>query len=175
MLQQIVLRELAALSTIPAAWAIREPPTIVAGLADVLVGALGLDFAFVRMHDPQGGAPIEVTRGHASKTFSEWVRTHLGAVDQFSRKQIVTDLGSAEPCRGVVIPIGVNSERGLVAAACSRSDFPNKIDHLLLGVAANHAATAFQNARLRAELDAKVAELHQARNELEIKVVERTV
>ena len=53
-------------------------------------------------------------------------------------------------------------------------DFPSEVDQLLLSVAANHAAAAFQNARLRHELDAKVAELGQARNELERKVSERT-
>jgi PAS domain S-box-containing protein len=168
------LRELVALSTIPAAWVGREPPIIAAGLADVLVGSLQLDFAFVRLCDPKGGAAIEVTRGHAWKAFPEWLRTHLGGGDQFSSKEIVADLGGAEPCRGVVIPIGVNAEAGLVAAACSRTDFPSDIDQLLLSVAANHAAAAFQNARLRHELDEKVAELRQARNELEMKVVERT-
>ena len=168
------LRELVALSTIPAAWVGREPPIIAAGLADVLVGSLQLDFAFVRLCDPKGGSAIEVTRGHAWKAFPEWLRTHLGGVGQFSCKEIVADLGGAETCRGVVIPIGVNAEAGLVAAACTRTDFPSEIDQLLLSVAANHAAAAFQNARLRHELDAKVAELSQARNELEMKVAERT-
>src|SRR6266850_1683924 len=168
------LRELVALSTIPAAWVGREPPIIAAGLADVLVGSLQLDFAFVRLCDPKGGGAIEVMRGHAWKAFPEWLRTHLGGVGQFSCKEIVADLGGAEQCRGVVIPIGVNAEAGLVAAACTRTDFPSEIDQLLLSVAANHAAAAFQNARLRHELDAKVAELSQARNELEMKVAERT-
>src|SRR3981189_1024981 len=168
------LRELVALSTIPAAWVGREPPIIAAGLADVLVGSLQLDFAFVRLCDPKGGGAIEVMRGHAWKAFPEWLRTHLGGVGQFSCKEIVADLGGAETCRGVVIPIGVNAEAGLVAAACTRTDFPSEIDQLLLSVAANHAAAAFQNARLRHELDAKVAELSQARNELEMKVAERT-
>jgi PAS domain S-box-containing protein len=172
--QRTALRELAALSTIPAAWGRREPPIIAAGLADVLVGSLCLDFAFVRMCDPKGGAAIEVTRGEAWETFPTWLRSNLGDAGRFSRKQIVTDLGGAEPCRGVVIPIGVNSESGLVAAACTRTDFPSEIDQLLLSVAVNHAAAAFQNARLRNELDAKMAELRQARNELENKVAERT-
>jgi len=57
------LRELVALSTIPAAWVGREPPIIAAGLADALVGSLNLDFAFVRLCDPQGNGAIEVTRG----------------------------------------------------------------------------------------------------------------
>src|SRR5207302_814657 len=57
------LRDLVALSTIPAAWVGREPPAVAAGLADVLVGSLHLDFAFVRLCDPDGGAAVEVTRG----------------------------------------------------------------------------------------------------------------
>src|ERR1700738_1572214 len=104
------LRELVALSTVPAAWVGREPFAIAAGLADVLVGSLQLDFAFVRLRDPKGGGAIEVTRGHAWKAFPEWLRTHLGGVGQFSCKEIVADLGGAETCRGVVIPIGVNAE-----------------------------------------------------------------
>src|ERR1700730_16156142 len=168
------LRELVALSTIPAAWVGREPPTISAGLADVLVASLQLDFAFVRLCDPKGGAAIEVTRGDAWKAFPEWLRTHSGDFRQFSCKEIVAYLGGEEPCRGVVIPIGVSASAVLVAAASTRTDFPSEIDQLLLSVAANHAAAAFQNARLRHELDAKVAELGQARNELEMKVSERT-
>src|SRR6267142_1631902 len=168
------LRELVALSTIPAAWVGREPPIIAAGLADVLVGSLQLDFAFVRLCDPKGGGAIEVMRGHAWKAFPEWLETHPGVVGQFSCREIVADLGGAEPCRGVVIPIGLNAEAGLVAAASTRADFPSEIDQLLLSVAANHAAAAFQNARLRHELGAKVEELRQARNELEMKVAECT-
>jgi PAS domain S-box-containing protein len=172
--QRTALRELAALSTIPAAWGRREPPIIAAELADVLVRSLCLDFAFVRMCDPKGDSAIEVTRGQAWGTFPTWLRRHLGDASHFSHKEIVADLGGAEPCRGVVIPIGVNSESGLVAAACTRTDFPSEIEQLLLSVAVNHAAAAFQNARLRAELDANVAELRQARNELENRVAERT-
>src|ERR1700730_1410836 len=43
------LRDLVAISTIPAAWVGREPPAIAAGLADVLLESLGLDFAVVRL------------------------------------------------------------------------------------------------------------------------------
>src|SRR5258706_1815287 len=167
------LRDLVALSTIPAAWVGREPPIIASGLADVLVGSLHLDFAFVRLCDPKGNGAIEETRGDGWEAFPEWLQTHLDLVGQFSRKEIITDVGCAQPCRGIVIPIGVNAEGGLVAAACTRPDFPSEIDQMLLSVAANHAATAFQNARLRHELDVNVAELRQARNELEIKVAER--
>jgi hypothetical protein len=161
------LRDFVALSTIPAAWVGSEPSAIAAGLADVLAGSLYLDFAFVRLCDPRGGAPIEMTRGNAWKAFPEWLQRHLAVVGQLSRKEIIPNLGGAEPSRGIVIPIGINAEGGLVAAASDRTDFPTEIDQLLLSVAANRAATAFQSARLEQEL-------RHARNDLEITVAERT-
>src|SRR5258708_35761007 len=114
------LGELVALATSGAAWVGREPPVIAAGLADALAGSLRLDFAFVRLRDPRSGAAVEVTRGNAWKEFPEWLRTHPGG-GHFSCKQIVADLGGAAPCRGVVIPVGVNGGAGLIAAACGRS------------------------------------------------------
>ena len=142
------LRELVALSTIPAAWVGRDAATIAAGLADVLVGSLHLDFAFVRLCDPKGGRATEVMRGYAWKEFPEWLETHPRFVGPFQCKAISADAGGVEACTGVVIPIGVNAEAGLVAGACNRTDFPSEIDQLLLSVAANHAAAAFQNARI---------------------------
>src|SRR5436309_11859420 len=162
------LRDLVALSAIPAAWVGREPPAIAAGLADVLVGSLHLDFAFVRLCDPNGGAAVEVTRGNAWKAFPQWLQQHLAVIGQVSRKEFIPDVGGGvEPCRGIVIPVGVSAEGGLVASACERTDFPTEIDQLLLSVAANHAATAFQNARVEQGL-------RRARGELETKVAERT-
>src|SRR5438874_8473652 len=169
------LRDLVALSAIPAAWVGREPPAIAAGLADVLVGSLHLDFAFVRLCDPNGGAAVDVTRGNAWKAFPQWLQQHLAVIGQVSRKEFIPDVGGGvEPCRGIVIPVGVSAEGGLVAAACDRADFPTEIDQLLLSVAANHAATAFQSARLIHERRRAEDELRQARDELEMKVAERT-
>jgi PAS domain S-box-containing protein len=176
------LRDLVALSTVPAAWVGREPPAIAAGLADVLVNSLHLDFAFVRLCDPNGGGAVEIARGSAWQAFPEWLQYHLTVNSRLSRREIVRDIGSgAQQCRGIVIPIGVNAEGGLVAAACNHSDFPTEIDQLLLSVAANHAATAFRTARLvddhrRAEEAIRESEqqLRKARDELETKVAERT-
>src|SRR2546427_8312272 len=103
------LRELVALSTIPAAWVGREPPIIAAGLADVLVGSLHLDFAFVRLCDPKGGAAIEATRGDAWKEFPEWRQIHGGDVRKFSGKEIVSDLAGVGPCRVLAIPLVVHA------------------------------------------------------------------
>ena len=110
------------------------------------------------------------------------MQCHLAVNGRLSRREIVRDIGSgAQQCRGIVIPIGVNAEGGLVAAACNHTDFPSEIDQLLLSVAANHGATAFRTARLlhdhrRAEETIRESEqqLRKARDELEIKVAERT-
>jgi len=172
--QRGVLRDLVALSAIPAAWTGMDPPAVATGLADELMGLLELDFVFVRLCDPDGAEAAEVTRGDAWKGFREWLEGHLVTDGQLSRKETFSDLGGSEPCRGIAMQIGVNGTAGVVAAASERSDFPTATDDLLLSLAANHAATAFQGARLIQERKRAEAELREARNELEVKVAERT-
>jgi signal transduction histidine kinase len=170
-----VLRDLIALSVIPAAWVGREPPAVATGLADTLIGLLQLDFAFVRLRDPSGAGAVDVTRGSTWKAFPEWLEHRL-ATSILSRKEIVHDVGAgSERYVGVVIPVGVDAEGGVVAAASERPDFPTETDQLMLSLAANHAATAFQSARLIHERKRAEEELRGARDELEVKVAERTV
>ncbi|HEY4469785.1 MAG TPA: hypothetical protein VGN21_01360, partial [Stellaceae bacterium] len=143
------LRDLVALSAVPAAWVGRKPSAIAAELADVLVNSLYLDFAFVRLCDPNGGAAVEIARGGAWQAFPAWLQQYLSANGRLSRREIVRDTGAgAQRGCGIVIPVGVDAEGGVVAAACDRADFPSEIDQLLLSVAASHAATAFRMARL---------------------------
>jgi PAS domain S-box-containing protein len=169
------LRDLVALSTVPAAWVGREPAAIVTGLADVLVNSLDLDFAFVRLCDPNGGAAVEIARGSAWQAFPEWLQSHLAVNGRLSQREIVREIGNgAQRCCGIVIPVGVNAEGGLVAAACNHTDFPTEIDQLLLSVAANHAGTAFRTARAEEAIRESERQLRKARDELETKVAERT-
>ena len=107
------LRDLVALSTVPAVWVGREPRAIAAGLVDVLVNALYLDFAFVRLCDPNGGAAVEIARGSAWQAFPEWLQHHLAEGGRLSRREIVRDTaaGAQRGC-GIVISIGVDAEGG---------------------------------------------------------------
>jgi signal transduction histidine kinase len=144
-----VLRDLVALSAIPAAWVGREPAAVAAGLADTLTGLLRLDFIYVRLCVPGFVGAVDVTRGQAWRTFPKWLESHLAEGGRISGRQIVPDVDdSAGQCRGVVMPVGVGAEGGMVAAACGRPDFPSASDQLLLNLAANHAAAAFQSVRL---------------------------
>src|SRR5881628_1257504 len=97
-----VLRDLVALSTIPAAWVGRDPPAIAAALADVLVGSLHLDFAFVRLCDPRGGATVEATAGCAWPAFPEWLERRLAAGDLTRREVLSGADDDASAWRGIV-------------------------------------------------------------------------
>jgi PAS domain S-box-containing protein len=150
---------------------------VVAGLADTLIGFLPLNFVFVRLCVPGIAGGVDATRGGAWKTFPEWLESRLAESGRLPGKEIVPDIDGGDgdqPFRGVVLPIGVNAEGGVVAAACDRIDFPTEVDQLLLSLAANHAAAAFQSARLIHERTLAEDELRQAQNELERKVAERT-
>src|ERR1700739_1753881 len=144
-----VLRDLVALSAIPAAWVGREPAAVAAGLADTLTGLLGLDFVYVRLCVPGFVGAVDVMRGDAWKTFPGWLGGHLAVRGGLPAKEVIPDVdGGATQYRGVVVPIGVDAEGGMVAAACDRPDFPSASDQLLLNLATNHAAAAFQSVRL---------------------------
>jgi signal transduction histidine kinase len=170
-----VLRDLVALSAIPAALAGREPAAVAAGLADVLIELLQLEFVFVRLCVPSAADAVDVMRGAAWETFPAWLESHLAENGGFSGIEIIPDVGGGHgPGRGVAIPIGVNAEGGVVIAACDAMGFPTAIDQLLLGLAANSAATAFQNATLLHERTRAEEELRRARDVLETTVAERT-
>jgi len=161
------LRDLVTLSTIPAAWVGRTPSAIAAGFADVILELLDLDFVFVRLRDPEGGASVESALGTAWNAFPEWLEGRLSAGGSLSQREIVPDVGGGRrPCRGVIIPVGVQGEGGLIAAACERAGFPDQTDELLLSMAGNHAATAFQSARLIQERHRAEEALHQSNEQL---------
>jgi PAS domain S-box-containing protein len=172
---RIALRDLVALSTLPAAWAGRDPATIAAGLTDVLASALQLDFVFVRLLDPNGGAPVEVTKGKGWSSLPTLVDAQAGALTRKPRKDVITNLGDcAERYRSLITPIGFDGVGGLVAVASDRPNFPTETEQLLVSVATNHAALAFQSAQLVQDLRFAKGELRRARDDLETKVAERT-
>jgi len=172
---RLALRDLVALSTIPAAWVGREAPEIAAGLADLLMGMLYLSFAFVRLRDAAGDMAFDVTRGTPSADLATWLDERLAAGGRCTHTEMIPPATSGgDHSRGLCVPIGVDAERGLVTVACDRSDFPTESDQLLLSVAANQAATAFQGARLIQERRRAEEALRHARDRLEAQVVERT-
>ena len=125
------LRDLVALSTIPAGWIGIEPRTIAAGLADILAGSLGFDFAFVRLLNPSGGVTIDVTSGCATTEFLDWLQAKLSTLDESLRKQIIPNVvgfdARLKSLRGITIPIGLNAYAGIVAVGCEPATFQPKL------------------------------------------------
>src|ERR1700749_3366211 len=91
------LRDLVALSTVPGAWVGREPPAIAAGLADVLVNSLYLDFAFVRLCEPNGGTAVEITRGSGWDDFSRWWQRYIAVNGRLAGREIVREIAGGAP------------------------------------------------------------------------------
>ena len=177
-----VLRDLVALSAVSSLWAGRESQSVASDLAELLATLLNLDFAFVRLCDSDGNGAVEISRGTAAPTLLQRLHQYRNAGGRLARAEVVPGAGdSGQGGSGLVLPVGVNAEFGLIAAASERPDFPSEIDQLLLSVAAGHGATAFRMARVVEEHQRAVAalatserELRQARDELEARVAERT-
>src|SRR5712671_1405806 len=56
------INDLISVLALPAMWTGQEPAQIVNTFLDVLIGVLRLDFAYARLKEPVGGAPIELLR-----------------------------------------------------------------------------------------------------------------
>jgi PAS domain S-box-containing protein len=177
-----VLRDLVALSAVSSLWVGRESRTVASDLAELLATLLNPDFTFVRLCDSDGNRVVEVARGTAASTFLQRLEHYRDGVGRLSNVEVVPAAdGGGKGSGGLVLPLGVNAEFGLVAAASDRPDFPSEIDRLLLSVAAGHGATAFKMARLVemhqravAALATTERRLRQAHDELETKVAQRT-
>jgi PAS domain S-box-containing protein len=179
---QKVLRDLVALSAVSSLWVGRESQAIATELADLLATLLNLDFVFVRLCDSDGNGAVEVSRGTAAPSFMERLQHHRDGGGRPVRAEVVPGAGDGgQGGGGLVLPLGVNGEFGLVAAASERPHFPSEVDELLFSVAAGHGATAFKMARVVEEhrravtaLATSQRELRHAHDELETRVAERT-
>src|SRR5690242_12200342 len=60
------MRDLVALSTLPAIWTGLEQEGIARSLADALLNTLSLDLIYVRLTDLEDGTPVEITRSKQS-------------------------------------------------------------------------------------------------------------
>ena len=98
-----------------------------AGLADVLIELLQLEFVFVRLCVPGAVNAVDVMRGTAWETFPAWLESHLSESGRFSGIEIIPDVdGGPGPCRGIAIPIGVNAEGGVVSRPVIAWAFPRR-------------------------------------------------
>src|SRR5882724_7390675 len=152
---------------LPAMGSGRESAQLVSTLLDVLVGMLRLDFAYARLKDPVGEAPIELVRLAQSRNLTARPQ-EIGQVlspwledDPQKRPLLVRNpLGDGDVSI-VPLRLGLRDEIGVIVAGSQRADFPGETERLLLGVAVNQAAIALQEARLMSEQERVAKELDQ--------------
>lgn len=143
------MRDLVALSTLPAVWIGLGPEGIARSLADVLLHSLSLDLVYVRLGEFAGEGKVEVVRSkHGAESAGiEAVRKAIAPVlkaDQTdSPATIVAPFGKGT-LNVAVTRFGVGDDRGILVTGSSSPDFPTEQDRVLLGVGANQTAIVVQ-------------------------------
>jgi PAS domain S-box-containing protein len=145
------MRDLVALSTLPAVWTGLGAEGIARSLADVLLGTLSLDLIYIRLTGLSGAAPIEVVRnkrstavnaGAVRAALDPWLRG-----DQTEPPDAIIDSFGDETLHLAVTRFGVSGDDGILVAGSSNPNFPTEQDRLLLGVGANQTAIVLQRRR----------------------------
>jgi two-component system, NtrC family, sensor histidine kinase HydH len=167
------VRDLVALSALPAVWVGYDTGRVAESLADVLLGMLRLDFIYVCVKSHTPDAPLEVARTEEGLHIDGQAHLLGTALAPWLNAQgfrppvsIRHPMGSGS-VRIAVTPLGLGAEHGMLVAGSRRLDFSTETESLLLTMGANQAALLF--GRLRVE-----AAVQQAYVELEHRVQERT-
>jgi hypothetical protein len=149
------MRDLVALSAMPAAWVGRSLKEIAEGCLDVVMGVLDISRAFIRLRNLENGEQSEAVYDPERTTFVDWVREQEAIAGSTQRNRIGNFDLLGSRLRVALLPIGLNSASGLMAIGSSRADFPSESEMLPASVVANHVATAFQTAcpRVGAEVE----------------------
>jgi two-component system sensor histidine kinase HydH len=168
------IRDLVALSALPAVWVGYDASRMAESLADVLLGMLHLDFIYVSVKGHTPETPVEVARTEEGLHVAGQAHLLGSALAPWLSMQgfhpavsIQHPLGSGA-VRIAMTPLGLGAEHGMLVAGSRRLNFTSETESLLLTMGANQAALLV--GRLRAE-----ASVRQAYVELEQRVQERTV
>jgi formate hydrogenlyase transcriptional activator len=161
------INDLTSILAIPAMWSGQESAQIVTTLLDAMLGMLRLDFAYARLKDPLGGAPIEMVRLAQTRDLtaqlqeiSEVLNGWLGH-DLQKWPLLIRDSIGGRDVSIVPLRLGLRDEIGVIVAASQRPNFPGETERLLLTVAASQTAVGLQEARLLSEQKRVAKELDQ--------------
>src|SRR5262245_43501908 len=116
------MRDLVALSALPAVWAGYRPLQVAEGLAEVLVSTLRLDLVYLRLPAQTNGQEIEVARTAGGSPSADQTRGIVRALapwlDGAGIDPMPTVLNPVGPgtLRVVVVPIGFGQRTGVLAA-----------------------------------------------------------
>jgi PAS domain S-box-containing protein len=148
------IRDLVALSTLPAIWKDYDPRQIADSVTAALVTLLDADFVHIALPGRRNEAVIDIT--HVGKKIAPAsagaIRTALRKLrlERSEQTAIVANPVGEGHLRIATAPIGFGGDAALVAAS-SRPDFPTEVQRLLLGIGANDTTVALQRWNTEAE------------------------
>jgi signal transduction histidine kinase len=137
------LRDLVALSALPAIWTGQKPVEIAESLADLLLSILRLDLVYVCLNVSTEGITVEAARGGRPDVARRAREIGLALAPWLQAGETgssITNPAGDGTIRLAVLPIGHEGRSGVVAAGSRLLDFPTELDRLLLKVAVNQAA-----------------------------------
>ena len=149
------LRDLVALTALPAIWLGQSPQVIVESFTDALLRTLRVDFVYARLPAAdESGSLIEalsldpLASDLAASGIAGGLRS-FPSLEGFAFPPPISSTGASVGLASASIgPPGPAS--GIVVAGMRRDDFPSSYDRLLVRVGANQLAIALQGAELRA-------------------------
>lgn len=147
------IRDLVAISTLPAIWKDDDPYQIADGVAAALRSMLDLELVHISMRKGVDDPPIEITHTSNPQNYSALAEIRAALSSGNAAEQIKNcGLGDGQANHGQLriasIPIGLGGD-AIIIAASRQPDFPTELQRVLIGVGANEAAIALQ--RWRAE------------------------
>src|SRR5688500_7717605 len=135
------MRDLVALSTLPAIWVGLSPEKIARSLIDVLFTTLSLDLIYIRLVGLTGAGVIEDWRDKQARddVRTDIMRTAmaplLASVRTDPPAQMQDPFGT-EMLNIAVTRFGVSEHHGVLITGSRNAAFPSERDRLLLGVGA---------------------------------------
>jgi PAS domain S-box-containing protein len=148
------LRDVVALSTLPALWAGAKSARIAESLAAALYTMLDADFVYVALVEPQGSTLASVAQTDRYETDPQLAAALGPALLSWARRHDPHELfRSTDPRREVPLrvtcrPLGHNAELGVLAAGFVAEELPSPLHHMLLDIGATQGTIGFTNARL---------------------------
>lgn len=143
------MRDMVALSALPAVWGALPLEGIAVSLAKVLLQSLHLDLIYIRLAGPEGGSLLDLVRSkHDSAVDVEAARRAFAPVlSGASQVATVAHPVTGQTLQATVTRFGLVEERSVLVTACARAGFPSEQDRLLLGFAASQVAVVSQRRR----------------------------
>src|ERR1700676_381127 len=140
------IRDLVALSTLPAGWHNYDMRQIGSSIVAALISMLDADFVFIALPGQGNQLITELARSNLTPESLNHVRAMLqreNAALGNEQEFIFSEASGERDLHVVTAPIGFGSD-AILAAGSVRSTFPTKAEKLLLNTGANQAAIAFQ-------------------------------